>query len=143
MYRKITTTAGAFAACLCVCVPAAVAQSAAGQGQDRYEELQSISYEFGSKFTSGYFVHRSGSCQVTLMVAEKSLPEQPLPYTAARVRLHLSPGQMAGLDSEEGRSLNFTCGADASALLVGTGDKERLVAMERSSLPLVREAKVP
>jgi hypothetical protein len=142
MNRKILTTAGAFAACLGVCVPAALAQSVT-QKQASYEPLQAISYEFGSKFTTGFFVHHSGNCLVTLMVVEKSPPEVPLPYTAARVRLHLNPGQIAGLDSEEGRSLNFTCGADASALLVDTGERGRLVALQRSSLPPVREAHLP
>jgi hypothetical protein len=77
------------------------------------------------------------------MVLEKSLPGQPLPYTAARVRVHLHPGQVAGLDSEEGRSLNFTCGADANVLFVDTGERDRLVALQRDSAPLVQEAKAP
>ena len=140
MNRKILITTGAFATCLGVCIPAALAQSVT-QKQASYEPLQAISYEFGSKFTSGYFVHHSGKCLVTLMVVEKGAPEQP--YTAARVRLHLNPGQIAGLDSEEGPSLNFTCGADASALLVDTGERGRLVALQRSSSPLVREAHLP
>jgi hypothetical protein len=141
MNKKILSIAGTFF--LCAATPAAFAQSAAMQGQDRYQPLQSISYEFGSKFTSGYFVHHSGRCLVTLMVLEKSPPEQALSYTAARVRVHLNPGQVAGLDSEEGKSLNFTCGPGASAILVDTGERDRLIALQRSSLPLVQEAKLP
>ncbi len=113
------------------------------EGQTRYEALQSIGYEFGSKFTSGYFVSHAGACVVTLMVIERSPSDQPLPVTAARVRLVLNPGQIAGLDSEEGRSLNFTCGAGAAALIVDTGERDRLVALQRSSLPPVQEAKLP
>ena len=65
---------------------------------------------------SGYFVDQAASCGVTLMVYEKGDPDAALSTTATRVRLALNPGQMAGLDSEEGRSLNFTCGGGATAL---------------------------
>ncbi len=143
MNKGILTIAGTLAACLWAWVPGASAQSTVREGQTRYEALQSISYEFGSKFTSGYFVAQAGTCLVTLMVIEKSPTEQPLPVTAARVRLVLNPGQVVGLDSEEGRSLNFTCSAGASALLVNAGERDGLVALQRGSLPPVQEVKLP
>lgn len=105
----------------------------ATQGHAQYRPIQSVSYEFGSKFTSGYFVRRAGKCHVSLMVTEKSNPEQPSPPTVARVRLILNPGQIAGLDSEEGQSLNFTCGDNAAALFVDAGDRAQLVALQNSS----------
>jgi hypothetical protein len=52
-----------------------------------------------------------------LMVIEKTDPDLPQP-TAARVRIMLDPLQVAGLDSEEGRSLNLTCGEGAATLAV-------------------------
>ena len=100
------------------------------EGNTRYLPIQSISYELGSKVTSGYFVQRGSVCVVTLMIAEKSDPDEPSPLTAARVRLMLDPGQVAGLDSEEGRSLNFTCGEDAATLLVDYGERSELVARQ-------------
>jgi hypothetical protein len=42
----------------------------------------------------------------------------------------LDPGEVAGLDSEEGRSLNFTCGEDAATLLVDYGERSELVARQ-------------
>jgi hypothetical protein len=72
---------------------------------------------------------------VTLMISEKGDPEQPLPLSAARVRLELYPGQMAGLDSEEGRSLNFTCGDNATMLLVDEGERDRLVELQANTVP--------
>jgi hypothetical protein len=42
----------------------------------------------------------------------------------------LDPGQVAGLDSEEGRSLNFTCGEDAKTLVVNYGERSKLVAQQ-------------
>jgi hypothetical protein len=127
------SVAGTFAVCLLAGGFNALGQSPVTEGQTRYKARQSISYEFGSKFTSGYFVRHAGTCLVTLMVIEKSPPDHPLPITAARVRLSLLPGQIAGLDSEEGHSLNFTCSEDATALVVDTGERDNLAALQRNA----------
>ena len=120
------------------CAPVALAQTPAPQSRG-YKALQSISYEFGSKFTSGYFEAHAGACLVTLMVAEKSPDDQPLAFTAARVRLILNPGQIAGLDSEEGRSLNLTCSNGATRLLVDAGETDRLVELRAHALQKVAD----
>ncbi len=99
-----------------------------------YSPLKSISYEFGSKFMSGYFVEESGRCFITLMVIEKSKPDEPLPLTAARVRLALEPSQIAGLDSEEGQSINVTCGDNAKTVLVDVGARDKLIAAQGHAL---------
>jgi hypothetical protein len=143
-FKWILSVAGTLAVCLWAWGPAAFGESQVTEGQARYEARQSISYEFGSKFTSGYFVRHAGTCLVTLMVIENSPPDHPLPVTAARVRLALSSGEIAGLDSEEGHSLNFTCAEGATALLVDTGERGKLVALQRNSLPkVVGQAKLP
>src|SRR6516164_1096356 len=95
------------------------------EGEARYRPIQSISYEFGSKAMSGYFVQRSSACLVTLMIAERSDPDSASTLTATRVRLMLDPGQIAGLDSEEGGSLNFTCGKDAATLVVDYSERSK------------------
>ncbi|HEY1864235.1 MAG TPA: hypothetical protein VGG77_11240 [Roseiarcus sp.] len=100
------------------------------EGDIRYLPIQSISYEFGSKAMSGYFVPQGSVCLVTLMIIEKNDPDRLSPTTAARVRLMLEPGQVAGLDSEEGRSLNFTCGDDAKTLVVDYGERSKLAAQQ-------------
>jgi hypothetical protein len=61
------------------------------------------------------------------MIIEKIDPDRLLPVTAARVRLMLNPGQIAGLDSEEGGLLNITCGTGATTVTVDVGDRDRLV----------------
>ena len=99
------------------------------EGDALYRPIQSISYEFGSKAMSGYFVQRNSVCVVTLMIAEKTDPDLPSP-TAARVRVMLDPGQVAGLDSEEGRSLSLTCGEDAATLVVSYGERDKLMAQQ-------------
>ena len=100
------------------------------EGDAGYLPSQSISYQFGSKATSGYFVPQGSACLVSLMISDKGDPDRLSPTTAARVRLVLEPGQIAGLDSEEGRSLNFTCGAGAKTLVVNSGERSKLVAQQ-------------
>jgi hypothetical protein len=100
------------------------------EGDAGYSPIQSIAYEFGSKAMSGYFVPQGSVCLVTLMISDKIDPDRPSPATAARVRLVLEPGQIAGLDSEEGRSLNLTCGGGAKTLVVNSGERSKLVAQQ-------------
>jgi hypothetical protein len=104
----------------------------------RYRPIDSIRYDFGSKSTSGYFVEQVKKCIVMLMVYEKPDPDAASTSTATRVRLVLNPGETAGLDSEEGRSLNFTCGEGATALVVDSGEREKLVELQK--LPLRKTA---
>ena len=79
---------------------------------------------------SGYFVQEGEVCAVTLMIIEKINPDRLLPVTAARVRLMLNPGQIAGLDSEEGGSLNITCGRGATTVTVDVGDLDGLADIQ-------------
>jgi hypothetical protein len=111
---------------------------AAVKDEAKYAPIQSIRYDFGSKSMSGYFVEQAARCVVMLMVSEKGDPDSATSLTATRVRLVLNPGQTAGLDSEEGRSLNVTCGEAATSLLVKVGEREKLV--EAQDLRLRRTA---
>ena len=104
------------------------------EARARYLPIQSMSYDFGSKSMSGYFVKQGSVCVVALMVIEKSDPDRPSPTTATRVRLMMDPGQIAGLDSEEGRSLNFTCGEDAAALVVDYGERSKLIVQQGATV---------
>jgi len=132
---SIAVVAGAAVMGSWAAIPAALGGSTTPvEDQGRYLPIQSISYEFGSKSMSGYFVEQNATCLVTLMIVEKVDPERPLSLSPMRVRLVLYPGQIAGLDSEEGRSLNFTCGEDATTLLVDIGERETLVALQAAAL---------
>ena len=113
------------------------------KSEAKYAPIQSISYDFGSKSMSGYFVEQAAKCVVMLMVYEKRDPDAAPSSTATRVRLVLNPGQTAGLDSEEGRSLNFTCGEGATALLVDVGEREKLVELQRLTLAKDRQRIAP
>ena len=133
---SMSAFAGTIAVSLWVWVPAASSGPLSSvEGRTVYAPIQSISYEFGSKWMSGYFVQQANNCVVTLMIAERTdLEERLLPPPATRVRLVLQPKQIAGLDSEEGRSLNFTCGDDATSLIVDAGDRESLVKLQQRAL---------
>ncbi|NGO50316.1 hypothetical protein [Allomesorhizobium camelthorni] len=139
MSRKtisISTFAGTIAASLWALTPLALSGSLGPmEGQAQYLPIQSISYEFGSKFMSGYFVEQAATCFVTLMIIERSDPEAELSVTATRVRLALNPGQIAGVDSEEGYSVNLTCGESAKTMLVDFGNREKLMALQALALP--------
>jgi hypothetical protein len=139
MLRKtltISTFAGMIAASLWALAPTASSGSLGPMaGQTQYLPVQSISYEFGSKFMSGYFVQEAATCFVALMIIEKSDPEAELTATATRVRLALNPGQIAGLDSEEGDSVNLTCGENAKTMLVDFGNREKLMALQALAVP--------
>ena len=126
----VSAFAGTIAMSLWVGVPSAVGGPPDVDGA-RYVPIQSISYEFGSKSMSGYFVQQSTTCVVMLMISDKSDPAA----SPARVRLALVPGQIAGLDSEEGRSLNVTCGTGATTLLVDVGERGKLEALQRLAVP--------
>jgi hypothetical protein len=133
--RKIACApafAGAFLASLWA--SAASAQSQAVKSEATYAPIASIRYDFGSKSMSGYFVDQAARCVVMLMVSEKRDPDTDSSSTATRIRLVLNPGQTAGLDSEEGRSLNFTCSEGATALRVDSGEREGLVELQRLTL---------
>jgi hypothetical protein len=126
--------AGTVALSLWAWVPAAAGGSPDATGA-RYLPIQNISYDLGSKSMSGYFVHQSATCVVTFLISDKSDPEASPPRSPARVRLALNPGQIAGVDSEEGRSLNLTCGEGAMSLLVDVGARAGLVAAQERAVP--------
>ena len=89
----------------------------------RYKPQQPISYEYGSKVVRGSFVEEAAQCVVTFMVTEKAPRTASMPLsTPARFRLLLNPGQVAGLDSAEQRSLNLICGESGKNLLVDFGE---------------------
>lgn len=137
MFIRKIAYASAFAGTVGLSLWAAAAASqtqALVKDEAKYAPIQIIRYDFGSKSMSGYFVANAARCVVILMVSEKGDPDTGSSATATRVRLMLNPGQTAGLDSEEGRSLNFTCAEGATALVVDSGERENLVELQRLSL---------
>ncbi len=114
--------------------PGESTHSSEGTVSTRYSALQSFSHEFGSKVASGYFVREIDQCRVTLEIAEKNGGGGKYGQTALQARLVLNPRQIAGLDSEEGHSLNFTCSTNATLLTVDSGRKDALLVVQKQVL---------
>jgi len=131
--RKLSISALGGAIAMSLCVPPASSGSPDVEDQAQYRPIQSISYDFGSKSTRGYFAQQDGACFVVLMITENSDPKALLPLSPTRARLILYPGETAGLDSEEGRSLNFTCGEAAATLVVTAGERDKLIELQKAT----------
>jgi hypothetical protein len=132
MFDKLLVSVGASATLIlassATLIPAHASEDALVTKRVLYTQAQAMTYDIGSKSIRGYYVKRNGACSVILMVTEKIDPEISTPFSAARLRLVLQPGAVAGLDSEEGRSLNITCGEAAASLRVEEGDTKVLTA---------------
>ena len=111
-------------------IASASSSFADGTSRSVFKPVQNIGYEIGSKRISGYFVKRETTCLVTMMIIDAGSPGSSS-TTAARIRLTLNPGQVAGIDSEEGRSINVTCGPDANMVIVDAGASSQLVPIHQ------------
>src|SRR5579871_2601280 len=124
---EIKFVCGIVGAALIACGGSSFAE---GASRRVFKPIQSIGYEIGSKKISGYFVKQESACAVTMMVIDAGSPE-PSSTTAARIRFMLNPGQVGGIDSEEGRSINVTCGPDANMVIVDAGASSQLVPIHQ------------
>jgi hypothetical protein len=143
MFSRTTFVVSAFAAALAanLCSSGQAVSGEPVEGNAIYRPIQSISYTFGSKIASGYFVQQNSVCRVTLMIAEKIDPGLPSP-TAARVRVMLDPGQVVGFDSDEGRSISLTCGEDAATLVASYGERDKLMEQQNLAVANTIDARV-
>jgi hypothetical protein len=105
-----------------------------GDTQSRYLPVQAISYEFGSISINGYFTRQAATCVVMLTVVDRNVAEEAMPVSPVRVRMTLHPGQVGGLDSENGNALNVTCTEGASAVLIDVGERDRLADIQAATL---------
>ncbi len=75
-----------------------------------------ISLDVGSKHVVGYFLADAKSCQVTLMMSDRSVEDEVPQKTAARIRQTVLPHAVARVDTAEGESLELSCQAEAKGL---------------------------
>jgi hypothetical protein len=106
--------ASVFAGTVAISLWASAASSQAAapvKGEVKYVPMESISYDFGSKSMSGYFVDQAASCVVTLMVYEKGDPDAA----------HSSTRRAFGSCSIRGKWLASTAkmGAPSTSLVAG------------------------
>lgn len=83
---------------------------------------QAFTHDLGSKHTVGYFLKQNDACALTMMVAERVDPDLVIPTTGARMRVTVSAGAGALLETGEGAGLSVTCAADASTIAIKAVD---------------------
>jgi hypothetical protein len=115
-------------------VPSQVSAEPPRTTRAEYLPVQAIDHNIGSKSIGGYYVQTNGTCSIILMITEKMDLDRSAPLSAARVRLVLQPGAVAGFDTAEGHSLNFTCDRAAAKLLVDEGETSVLIAQQKARL---------
>lgn len=70
----------------------------------------------GNQRVIAFYAPERGECAVSAVVFKNG--EADAPYSSARVRISLRPGQMLQLDGPTRQSVSLLCGADASTLAV-------------------------
>lgn len=100
----------------------AVAYGTLGASADdasvRLAPLKGVSFDVGAKHAVGYFVGQNGACAVTLVVADVLTDENAVPAAGARVSVSVADGKSVRLDTAMGKSLDFACTANATAMTV-------------------------
>ncbi len=79
---------------------------------------QGLVLDVGSKHTVSYFLAEGGRCNLTLMVGEKANEDGDNASVGARIRVDIDAGKNARIETAEGRSLEFACASDATAISV-------------------------
>ena len=72
--------------------------------------------QVGEQRFVAFFTQERGECAVSAVTWKDADPDEP--YSSARVRVSLKPGQLIELDGPQRRSLGLLCGADAASLAV-------------------------
>lgn len=106
--------AGALAALTAAGAPALADQPLTNLGP--VGPYEPILITVGTQRVIAFFVPDKGACAVNAVVWKDGDPDAP--YSSARVRISLKPGQMFQLDGAQRQSMSLFCGADASSLAI-------------------------
>ena len=80
--------------------------------------LQGILFDAGAKHGVGYFYNEADRCKLVLTLADDSNTEGDQSFTAIRHEATVFAGNSTRYNSTEGKSLEFTCAADAQKMTV-------------------------
>jgi hypothetical protein len=72
--------------------------------------------QVGEQRFVAFFTKERGECAVSAVTWKDADPDEP--YSSARVRVSLKPGQLIEIDGPQRRSMGLLCGADAASLAV-------------------------
>jgi hypothetical protein len=82
-----------------------------------------LSRQIGTKQTISYFQNEGGTCKLTLMVAEAFNGEDVPNVTTVRFQVAIGAGEVARMDTADGKSLAFACAAGAQELSISEGEQ--------------------
>lgn len=80
--------------------------------------LHGVSIDIGSKHVVGYYVARGDSCNLTVLMSDKSASDDVPASSAARLQHVIVANGTTRIDTAEGESLELACQPQASALTV-------------------------
>ena len=75
-----------------------------------------ILVRIGEQRFIAFYTKERGECSLSAVTWKDPDPDEP--YSSARVRVSLKPGQVVELDGPQRHSMGLLCGADASSLAV-------------------------
>lgn len=81
--------------------------------------LQGVSFHAGTKHAVAYFFDENSRCKLILTVAEEPKGDVPN-FEATRLEATIAAGKVTRYKLAEGKSLEFTCQAEAKAMNVQT-----------------------
>jgi hypothetical protein len=89
-----------------------------GKGAEREGQPHLFSAEIGAKHAVSYFANDNGQCRLTLMVADAFNGEDVPNLSAVRFEAAIDPSRSVRFDTATGKTLEFTCEADAQAMTI-------------------------
>jgi hypothetical protein len=83
-----------------------------------FKAARGVSLDVGSKKVAGYFVTKSGACDVTLMFADRMDPDGHVSSDLSRLNVPVKTGNATLVYTSEGRALELACGLAGTMMTV-------------------------
>lgn len=94
--------------------------------------LAGLSFDIGSKQAVGYYEVQDGACNLTLLVGDAALDADGAAKSIpARFSSLIQAGRSAGIDTGEGKRVEFLCSAGAQTLLTRVVEQVAYAAPSR------------
>lgn len=114
MFRKSLVLSFA-ASVLAIGAGAAGAESAPSMS---FKPLQAFRLDVGAKRALGYYLENKGNCDLTVLLADISYPDDGILPSASRFGVKVAAGTSAKIDTVDGQTVSFACAARAERMTV-------------------------
>ncbi len=88
-----------------------------------FAPLKGVIVDVGSKRAIGYYTANSGSCDLTLMIADAYRDDGSAATQPVRVKTTVGSGTSTRVETQDGPSLQFACAPGASTMTVQPVDR--------------------